>query len=171
MNGHELENVMRHEPHVSRMFLGVYASDTLPRSITHLPALIIVNTDVISKPGTHWQAIFIGKDRRGEFFDSYGLPPFVTHHINFLNKMCISYRYNTRDLQAINSTTCGEYCVMYLLFKAHGYTMSQFVKCYFTIDCEKNDSIVRKMFKKYIKNVRFCKDFGGHFQSCCKRKK
>lgn len=171
MNGHELESVMRHDPHTASIFQGVYASDTLPRALTHLPALFIVNTDPSSKPGTHWQAMFIDKDRRGEFFDSYGMAPFVQHHINFLKKMCKSYKYNHVDLQAIDSSVCGQYCVMYLLFKAHGFSMTHYVKHNFTLDCKKNDQIVDKMFKRYSKNVLLCNDFNVKNQSCCKRRR
>lgn len=171
MNGHALESVMRHDAHSSLIFQGVYASDTLPRSLSQLPALFIVNTDPVSKAGTHWQAIYIDKERRGEFFDSYGLPPFVPHHIQFMNKMCISYKFNHKDLQGLDSAVCGQYCVMYLLFKAHGYSMHHFVSKYFSSDCKKNDKLVKKMFNRYSKTVIFCDDFGVKNQACCKRRK
>ena len=171
MNSHELESVMRHDPHTDSLFHGVYACDTLPRALFQLSALFIVNTDPASKPGTHWQAIFVDKDRRGEFFDSYGLPPFVPQHVQFLNKMCKSYKYNHVDLQALDSSVCGQYCVMYLLFKAHGFSMTHFVKHNFTADCKKNDKAVQKMFQNYSKNVKLCDNFLSKNQSCCKRKR
>ena len=55
MDGHTLESVLRRDPHAAPLFVGVFASDTLPHSIHTKPALIIVNTDPIQKPGAHWQ--------------------------------------------------------------------------------------------------------------------
>lgn len=170
MNGNELESALGQDPHAAAMFHGVYACDTLPLTVAKLPALFIVNTDSISKPGSHWQAIYIDCERRGEFFDSYGLPPYVPQHVSFLKKTCKSYKYNHTDLQALNSSVCGQYCAMFLLFKSHGYSMNYFVK-YFSSDCEKNDVLVNKMFKRYTKSVKFCNEFGVKMQSCCKRKR
>lgn len=168
MDGHQLESVMRHDPHAAGMFCGVFASDTLPRSVSHFPACFIVNTDPIRKSGTHWQAIFIDKDRRGEFFDSYGMAPYIRDHVIFLDKMCKSYKYNRQDLQSIDSAVCGQYCVMNLLFKAHGYTLNYFLDCFFSADCVKNDVIESKMFKRYSKNVKLCDDIYVKKQACCK---
>lgn len=170
MNGNELESVMRQDPHADTMFHGVFASDTLPHSCARLPAMFIVNTDPRSKPGSHWQAIYIDCERRGEFFDSYGLPPYVPHHVAFLKKTCKSFKYNHTDLQALHSSMCGQYCAMFLLFKAHGYSMNHFVKL-FSLNCEKNDLLVNKMFKRYSNKVNFCREFGVIKQTCCKRKR
>jgi len=170
MNGNELESVVMQDPHAAAMFHGVFASDALPHTTVQLPAMFIVNTDPRSKPGSHWQAIFIDCDRRGEFFDSYGLPPYIPHHVAFLKRACKSYKYSHVDLQALNSSVCGQYCVMFLLFKAHGYSMRHFVK-YFSSHCENNDKMVNKMFKRYSKSVKFCKEFGVIKQTCCIRKR
>lgn len=173
MDGLTLERVIRKDPHASRIFEGVFASDTLPHRLKSRPALLIVNSDPISKPGTHWLAISIDAEGRGEFFDSYGLKPYIPGHRRFLNRMCKSWKYNNFDLQALRSTVCGQYCVMYLLFKAHGYTLHDFVTQFFSDDCNNNDRVVANMFKRYSKKITLCKDFSAkrNHQSCCERRK
>jgi hypothetical protein len=170
MDGLTLEFVMRQDPHARALFEGVFASDTLPHALHRRPSLLIVNTDPISKGGSHWLAIYISCEGKGEFFDSYGLPPYVPQIRSFLDKRCKSWRYNTVDLQAVNTTVCGQYCVMYLLFKAHGYSLFDFVKN-FSNECLKNDETVHRMFERYSKNVKLCDDVRvKKNQVCCKRK-
>lgn len=154
MDGHTLEAVLRKDPHASAHFDGVFASDTLPHN-THKPSLIIVNTDPITKPGAHWQAIYISCDGRGEHFCSYGLGPYVPKIRNFMDRQCKFWNKNTIDLQAFDSSVCGQYCVLYLLFKVHGYSMKEFVSC-FSSDCNLNDQFVDQMFQRYAKSVKIC---------------
>ena len=57
------------------MFQGVYPSDKPPTIVSSYPALFIANVDTSDKPGSHWIAFYVTKDQKGEFFDSYELPP------------------------------------------------------------------------------------------------
>ena len=157
MDGHTLEAVLRKDPHTDSLFAGVFASDTLPHNIHQKPSLIIVNTDPISKPGAHWQAIYIGCDGRGEHFCSYGLGPFVPNIRKFMDRQCKIWTKNTTDLQAFDSSVCGQYCVLYLLYKAHGYSMSEILSR-FSSDCSLNDTFVNLVFERYAKNVKICDD-------------
>lgn len=171
MDGKTLEMVLRKDPHASAIFEGVYASDTLPFTINKKPALIIVNTDPIAKPGAHWQAMYIGCDGRGEHFCSYGLGPYVPSIRKFLDRQCKVWTKNTIDLQAFDSDVCGQYCAMYLLYKAHGYTMRDFVNR-FSNNCHANDNFVNSMFKRYSKNVMICDEMRiKKCQSSCKKRK
>lgn len=171
MDGHTLETVLRRDPHAALLFEGVFASDTLPHQIHKRPALIIVNTDPIAKPGAHWQAMYIGCDGRGEHFCSYGLGPYVPAIRKFMDRHCRVWINNTSDLQAIESAVCGQYCTMYLLYKAHGYTMKDFVTR-FSENCNTNDSLVSQMFQRYAKNVIICDDLRTKkCQTNCQRSK
>jgi len=60
--------------------IGVYAADEIP-TVWSKPAAIIANTDDHTKPGTHWVAMYVGKDGIGHYFNSYGLPPTTSHTI------------------------------------------------------------------------------------------
>lgn len=167
MDGARIDALMRKDPHVAPLFEGVFAADTLPKGLHKRPALLVANTDPASQPGAHWVAFYIDKHHHGEYFDSYGLPPIVREHRQFLDRVCKRWTYNHKSLQAIDSTVCGEYCVMYLIHKAHGYTLHQFVNRHFTSDAEKNDRLVHAMFKRTYKNA--CVMTGG--QKCCERKR
>lgn len=172
MDGLTLHQVMTQDPHAAPLFEGVFAADTLPRYLHKKPAYFIMNTDPIRKPGQHWLAVSIDCHGRGEYFDSYGQPPYITEHRKFLDRHCKSWRYNHLDLQALDSVVCGQYCVMYLLHKAHGYSLPDFVNMYFTDDCNKNDKLVEQMFHRYMKNVKLCDDISvKKNQTCCMRKK
>jgi len=156
MDGLTIESLMRKDNHVSPLFEGVFASDTLPRRLHKKPALLIANTDPISKPGQHWVAFYIGKHGEGEFWDSYGLPPLVSQHKTFLNRLCKKWTYNHMSLQALDSQVCGEYCVLYLVHRAHGYTLHSFLKKYFGSQREKNDQTVRQLFKRMFGHKKNC---------------
>jgi hypothetical protein len=70
MNTREIERFNR--DHVClASFQGVFSRDTLPSK----PRLLICNTDPSDKPGQHWIAIYVDKNLRGEFFDSFGRHP------------------------------------------------------------------------------------------------
>ena len=146
MDGLTLHQVMKHDPHAAPLFQGVFAADTLPRHIIKKQGYYIINTDPIRKPGRHWVAAAIDCHGHGEFFDSYGMSPYTPEHRQFLNRHCKSWKYNHVDLQALDSTVCGQYCVMYLLHKAHGYSLPDFVNMYFSDNCNENDKIVSRMF-------------------------
>lgn len=156
MDGHTLDTLMKRDRHVAPYFEGVYAADTLPRRLHRRPALLIANTDPIEKPGQHWCGFLIGSDGEGEFFDSYGMPPIVPNHKKFMSRVCKKWIYNHKSLQAIDSNVCGQYCVLYLAHRAHGYSLHSFLKKLFTNDAEKNDQVVRKLFKRMFGHNRQC---------------
>lgn len=147
---------MRTDQHVAPFFEGVYAADTLPRHVHKRPALLIANTDPISREGQHWVAFYIGEHGEGEFWDSYGFPPLVSHHRKFLNRLCKKWTFNHTSLQAIDSQVCGEYCVLYLVHRAHGHSLHDFVKKLFCSHPEKNDLTVRRLFKRMFGHKKKC---------------
>ncbi|KAK7486122.1 hypothetical protein BaRGS_00022588 [Batillaria attramentaria] len=87
------------------------------------PAAFVVNTDRASGPGDHWVAIYIDELGRGEYFDSYGLPPTQPELVRFLNRHCWYHRHNPQILQRVTSRVCGMYAVYYIMQKARGQTL------------------------------------------------
>jgi hypothetical protein len=63
---------------------------------------------------SHWTALY--RDGNNFFyFDSYGVVP--PQHLENLIMQCSKdglYVYNTKEIQAINSSSCGFYCVAFL---------------------------------------------------------
>ena len=67
--------------------------------------------------GTHYTALFIQKNNKGEvkpcYFDSYGVAP-PTEVLEFVGRKHVPY--NTKCVQSIMSSVCGYYCLSFLYF-------------------------------------------------------
>ena len=108
-----------------KCFKGVYSLDMIPFD-EELPINIIVNTDPSYKPGEHWVCICINRSGIGEYFDSFGLPPLKREIFNFLEKKCKRWNYNRMSLQNIASQTCGNYCVLYIIYRCQSISKKIF---------------------------------------------
>jgi hypothetical protein len=144
MNTKEIERFVRKDEICRGMFQGVYSVDTLPEN----PRLLISNTDPSNMPGTHWIAIYVDSDGRGEYFDSFGRKPTGVFE-DYMNDNCKDWIYNTRQLQSINSSYCGFYCCVYCMFKCRGFDLVRIVNA-FSRDTGLNDSIVHG----FVNNTR-----------------
>ena len=67
--------------------------------------------------GTHYTALFIQKNNKGEvkpcYFDSYGVGPPI-EVLEFVGRKHVPY--NTKCVQSIMSSVCGYYCLSFLYF-------------------------------------------------------
>ena len=112
------------DPVVAKTFKGVCSYDTLPERVTSYPASYICNTDIVTRPGEHWVALFFENNEICEYFDSYGLPPYGKI-LAFAKRNGANVVYNRRWLQSPLSHTCGLYCVYYLWHVARGMLVQQ----------------------------------------------
>lgn len=154
---------------------GVFPADKIPK-VWPKPIAIVANTDGSKKPGQHWVAIYVGRDGRGWYFDSYGLPPIIPQHLSRLRENCKFFRCNTRQLQDANSTVCGQYCIVFLHFMSVFASPVRFLSLFCT-NTIKNDSIVREYYQAFTNkyNIRpKSREFIGNgyksIQDCCIRK-
>jgi len=104
-------------------FLGVFAADEVADAVAadaEIATCFIANTDPAEKPGEHWIAFFYDHPRCRPrclyFFDSYGET--ATDYGFIIHGSLI--RSNPHHLQGLNSKVCGEYCMLYLILRAHG---------------------------------------------------
>lgn len=141
---------------------GVYPRDLLPRSI-HTPLAFVVNTDPHTRPGTHWTAIYINENKEADFFDSYGRSPNSDSKV-FIQRNSRISRFSNVSLQSLTSTVCGQYCVIFLLFRSRGISMDQFLKI-FTNSTVLNDRLVSLLFNEHFGDVYSYEI--NKFQSCC----
>jgi hypothetical protein len=88
---HILKNVL------GDVFHGVFPSDMIP-PVEKYPVAMVCNTDPHDKPGQHWIAMYISDDGIGEYFDSYGQPPFIGNFIEFLNNETTAWFSNEKCL-------------------------------------------------------------------------
>lgn len=95
-------------------WLGTFARDEIP-DLQHeqRPCALVFNTDMSSGPGEHWLALFAEKDKKVEMFDSYGLPPTL---YSFSDN---DFRSSSRTIQALGTSVCGHYCLLFLYLRAH----------------------------------------------------
>ena len=142
-------------------FKGVFPSDRLPYR-ADLPLHIIVNTDPSNKPGQHWVCVSIDKLGRGYYFDSFGLPPMVNEIEKFLNQRAVKgWKFNKLKIQNALSSTCGNYCVLYIIFKCVGISQTTFLK-QFVRNSKQNDIKMLKLFKNF---TLVCKSFKSNCRS------
>jgi len=132
MNTTQIERILKDVDN----FQGVFSVDTLPPR----PRLLVCNTEPSSKSGEHWIAINVDeRTGRGEYFDSFGRPPPGVFR-DYLNRHCIAWIYNRKQLQSVVSSFCGYYCCFYCLCK-YKLDLPKIVAC-FTNDTGFNDYIV-----------------------------
>lgn len=146
--------------------VGVFAADRIPTKYKR-PAAFIINTDDYGQPGTHWIAIFIPKKASIEYFDSYGLSPYIQSHRSFLKGK--KWIHNDREMQSLTSTVCGHYCLLFLASRMNGFSLQQF-KNSFTSSVEKNDLLMLKYVTNMFKHAKLhtCKN-NRLAQMCCSK--
>jgi len=74
MNTLQILHFLSKHSKTKSIFIGVFPSDRLPKTILKYAALIIANTDTSDQPGTHWIAFYFDSRRSAEFFDSGQYP-------------------------------------------------------------------------------------------------
>src|SRR5262249_36943292 len=126
MNTIELITILSRDKITKPNFIGVYASDHIRSlQVRKFPACFMVNTDPSWKSGAHWLAIYISHNNKVEFFDSYGQDPSKYPTVfDFLKRQTGGdVRMNTeQQLQSYFSSTCGQFCLYFLLWRCRGVT-------------------------------------------------
>ena len=123
MNTLEIDTLLKKHPHSRPVFNGVYARNRSPR-LLNVPSALVGNTDPDHRMGQHWVAIYIDANSRGQYYDPTGTPPFLMDYVNFMNKHCTSWSYNTVRVQEEGSTVCGHHCIFYLVHRCAGHSMT-----------------------------------------------
>ena len=131
-------------------FLGVYAADQIPKKLPP-NACFIVNTDPISKSGTHWLAFYKKGDLK-IFFDSYGQS--LSKYKEVQKHSIAGWKRRDMDLQQFNSDVCGDYCLIFLKSVATNEgDLDFFYKMFDAEDREGNDELVFSMAHSYYPNI------------------
>jgi hypothetical protein len=104
--------------------LGTFPADKVPSTslVEQQPSCFVLNTHPEGQPGEHWLAFYY--DGRGtlEYFDSYGMPLEVHAHVHRAIASCgllsMCKRANVEMLQSSVTAACGQYCVLFLYWRA-----------------------------------------------------
>lgn len=140
---YEFIDFLRKDNIVAPHLRGVFAKNQLPKKPT--AGFYIVNTDDADKAGEHWVVLLMDVARRGEYFDSMGLPPLHDAFMDFLAQ-CQQWIFNEHQLQQVGSLYCGQYCTAYIQYRCRNATMADFVNN-FTTNYVLNDNIVKNWLK------------------------
>ena len=142
MNTDDIENILCSDIYTRPLFAGCFPSDAIDKlgQVDH-PSAYVFNYDPGHEPGTHWVAIYFSQEGKGEYLDSYGIPPLIPGFYTFLEKNTVSWRFNDRTLQGPHSRVCGHYCVFYMLYRCRGRSMDSVVAM-FDDDTNDNDDFV-----------------------------
>ena len=91
MNILQINNILKQK--LGRVFKGVHALDQLACLNPHAPAAFVFNTKPITAPGEHWIGVYVLKNIKVLYFDSFGFPPQHTEIIRFLKKHATKWTF------------------------------------------------------------------------------
>ena len=114
-----INNILGRSPITRPYFTGCFAADKIP-SILEYPCCMVVNTDCSGWEGSHWVAIFAQSKQTVEYYDSLGqwppISPYITKFLDqFPNRV-----YNSKQLQADHSVSCGKHAIYFLYMRCLG---------------------------------------------------
>ena len=146
MNTVQLDKIMQKHNFTRQIYLGTFAIDQLPKEVRY-PSCLIVNNQKSNQPGEHWVAIYFGKRKQAEFFDSFGNSPKTIGLDKFIKLHSKTMTFNKVKLQSNFSLFCGYYCVLYLIYKCKKMSLNYFLT-FFKKPVD-NDRIFLNLIKKY----------------------
>ena len=155
MNGQTIVNLLSLDPSTRKIFTGFISPDKTIK-IESFPALVIINTDESTGSGEHWCVGFYSTKTVCEFFDPFGFPP--KNQISGYNltpslfKNCNKIFFNKKQVQALNSSTCGHHCIYFSILRSNNISMKNILTKYYSDNSQKNDNKVLK-FVNNLKNV------------------
>jgi len=147
MDSLQIQKIIDHDKESKNIFGGVLAYDELPKKVKW-PSCYIINTDIRSKPGTHWLAVYYNKNGMAEFFDSFAMGPEFYKLADYLLKTSKSCIFNTLQIQSLDSDYCGIYAVLFILFRCKKVSFRDFL-LNFNLDTFKNDKEIKKLFDMF----------------------
>ena len=86
-------------------FAGVYPRDLISHRLRPYEKAIVVNTDPHDRPGTHWVCLYVTPPVV-EYFDSYGLKPFLQEILNFFDRNQAQPIWNPFDYHRVRTILC-----------------------------------------------------------------
>ena len=154
LNNLQLDYLAGTNPKLAHVFYGTVPCDRLPKLLLHEgPTAYIVNTDPHDEPGRHWIAMW-SEGNVCEIMDSYGLSLDVygttSPIVEWLNRHFKYQMHNGQSLQSLFSQSCGDYALMYLIDRAEGRSMQDFLNRFKRNDYVNNDHKVGQMLKRLI---------------------
>ena len=117
--------------------------ETVPHN--HMQALFIYNLEPSYMSGSHWVATYV-KNGIINYFDSFGMPPFQ-EIVNHARKKNLILLHQNNQIQNINTTTCGYFCLYFLNEMSKGRSYYDLLKVFNIHNTMKNEKYIENYFK------------------------
>ena len=111
----------------------------------HKQALFIYNLEPSYMNGSHWVATYV-KNGIVNYFDSFGMPPFQ-ELVDHVQKKKLILLHQNNQIQNINTTTCGYFCLYFLNEMNKGTSYYDLLKVFNIHDTMKNEKFIENHFK------------------------
>jgi hypothetical protein len=105
----------------------------------------IYNLNNSKQKGSHWVSLYKNKSGKSFYFDSYGfvcdkeIEPYIK-----------PYKYNHHQIQDINSSSCGYYCIAFIVFMKYcDNKFDDFIKMFDKNDFKLNEFILYNFLKRF----------------------
>ena len=93
--------------------------------------------------------MYFDKHGKGEYFDSDGLHPSMNDFTAFMERNSNDWIYNNKTVQSLFSTTCGHYCVYFILYRCRGYSMHDIVSRFLS-NLTENDRNINLFIRAFM---------------------
>lgn len=143
MNTRELKAVLRKiiPPSIAPTY--VVARDQLEkRKTVEFPSVYICNLDDSRSAGSHWVTIYFINESQCEYFDSYGLRPMYDTMTFTMLKFSSTVVYSKKTLQGINSSVCGQLCLLFIFFRTNDFSYEYFLNFCLELSKELSDHMI-----------------------------
>ena len=117
--------------------------ESLPHNHKH--ALFVYNLEPSYLQGSHWVATYV-KDNTINYFDSFGLPPFQ-EIVNHTKKKNFTLLHQNNQIQNINTTTCGYFCLYFLNEMNNGKSYFNLLQVFDIHNTMNNEKFIAQYFK------------------------
>ena len=157
MNNFQINCVLSNCKYTKNLNYLVCAKDQLPNTIETKPAIIIMNNQDSNQEGQHWISIFIPEYGPCCYFDSLGRKPlyYSTKLHLLMLKMYEFYNCNEFSYQAINSTSCGKFCLYFVISMAKGLSMNYILQRLNYSDKYVNEPLINNFYRRVKKDCNF----------------
>jgi len=122
VRGNEFINYFNRVPHVKSVFLNVVALNQIPKIIP-TRHFLICNLSLSDMPGSHWIAITRPEKDILEIFNSLGYQSLESLMPYFKFRKAFEIHFNREQLQEENSTTCGLFCIYFIIHRILNFEM------------------------------------------------
>ena len=130
-------------------YLNIPIKDVLSRDENtphnRMQALFIYNLEPSYMNGSHWVATYV-KNGIVNYFDSFGMPPFQ-ELVDHVKKKKLILLHQNNQIQNINTTTCGYFCLYFLNEMNKGTSYYDLLKVFNIHDTMKNEKFIENHFK------------------------